>query len=372
MSDPFQVIPLSGFDLANASSLRRKHVRNESRRNEHYLARYDDTTLFYDCFYNPQKRCYTFTAPRFLNLWPEFKQAVQVNGSRFRGRLKRYTWQRCEQVEVYAPANAELSLRSEHLNGVIPVRDSHRDLFSAMNCALAISKDNQLSWIRDWAQFHVRAHGLEAVCIIDNASTEYTASDVLETLRSVSELKAAVVLSAPFPYGPVDSSKKLEVSPRFLQTSMFNLIKQDLFADARAILSVDIDELVMPNKSVSVFDAAVAARLGAVSFRELRVFPEANEERAYNHRAHTQVRAGRKLGNTKWCVAGHGFMNRFGWAVHRFGGAFFPFTETQDFTYLHCHATSTSWKKNRYGQVENLMVDGAVQNALTQYLKQGE
>lgn len=369
MSQNFQIIELQGVCLPDDATLKRKHVRPEDRWTQHYLDRYDRTTLIYDCFYHEEKRCFVLTAPRFLNLWSFFKQNLYVDGKPNGHRIKRQTWQRCEQVELYAPAHSKLAIKSADINLDIPVRQSQQSIFSDKNVALAISQNNDISWIEDWVRFHINAHGMEGVCIIDNASTDYSAELLLSTLQQIDGLKSAVILKAPFPYGPANASKKLEISPRFLQTSMFNLVKRDLFNSARAVLSVDIDELVIPNSEVSVFDAAVSTKVGAISFRELKVYPNEDEEKAYPQRSHRWVKSGQKPGNTKWCVSGKGFINRFGWAVHRFGGGFFLLTETAAFTYIHCHATSTSWKKDRFKKEKDLVISSKVANALDTFLE---
>lgn len=368
LQDSFFTLPLSGVLVPKDSSWLRKHVRPEARRSKHYLERYDQHTLLYDCFFNPAKGCFTLTSPRLLNQWPLLSQHLLANDQPYTGRRKRSIWQRCEQINIYAPESTRLSVEIDGSNFPIHTRNTRRDVFGGLNCALAMNKDNRLEWIRDWVRFHVNAHGLEGVCIIDNASTDYSSHELLEVIRKVEGLKAAAVIEADYPYGPADGSKKLEVSPRFLQTSMFNIVKQDLFADARAVLSVDIDELVIPNTPQSIFDAAVASFIGAVSFRELKVYPQDDEERAYGQPAHTLVKSDGKLGNTKWCVSGDGFINRFGWAVHRFGGGYFLLTESTDFNYLHCQATSTSWKKNRYKKPSGLVESSIAKNALARFL----
>ncbi|MFY0666015.1 MAG: hypothetical protein JXQ97_15435 [Natronospirillum sp.] len=359
MTSHFKKIELSGVDLVKYPSLRRKDVRPPDRRASHYLERYDYTTLFYDCFYQPQKGCFVFTAPRFLNLWPIFKKNLRINGNPLSGRIKRYRWQRCEQVEIYTESNARLSIQLEEDEVSIHTRPSEQSLFTNMNVAVAMNKNNRIEWIVDWVTYHIRAQQLEGVCIIDNSSTDYSTDDLIAALENIPDLKAALVVSSPFPYGPVSASRKLEVSPRFLQTAMLNLVKRDAFNHARAILSVDIDELVTSFGQKNVFDAAVDSKLGAVSFRELRVYAREQDDAEHRHASHTKMRLNAKPGNTKWCVSGSGFMNNFGWAVHRFGGGFFPFTETSKFQYLHCQATTTNWKANRTQSPEDL-VDCAV------------
>ncbi len=80
---------------------------------------------------------------------------------------------------------------------------------------------------------------------------------------------------------------------------MFNIVKRDMFNKTRATLSVDIDELVIRNGESTVFDDAVHSIMGAVSFREIRTFPNEVKEKAYPQRKHTMIKKEFKYGNTK-------------------------------------------------------------------------
>ena len=42
-----------------------------------------------------------------------------------------------------------------------------REAFAGRNCLVTLSRNNDLRWIRDWAAFHVREHGAEALLLFD-------------------------------------------------------------------------------------------------------------------------------------------------------------------------------------------------------------
>lgn len=363
-----QIIELKGLTIPENSGLKRKHVRKPARRTKLYIEKYDRQTLIYDCFYDEEHRQYIITAPRFFNFWFLIKQHLYINGQKYTGRIKRETRQVYEQLYIKGEPGWQFAINSPEFSAPLDVRESASDLFIGQNCMFAMNKNNKLEWIRQWVQFHRNAHSLEGVVIIDNDSTDYTPQDIVETLKEVEGLKTALVVSAKYPYGPTDPNGKALLSPRFLQTAVMNLVKKDILKKARAVLNVDIDELVVPNSEATVFDAAIKSRLGAVSFREWKVYPAESEEKAYPQNAHTRIRKDQAFGNTKWCVNNQGFINNFRWAVHRFGGAFFPLTETKEFTYLHCWGASTSWKKDRYKQPDDLVEDSNVAAALQKYL----
>lgn len=81
MPDPI-CLSLAGAVIPETVDLKRDHVRPPARRTEHYLERYDRRTLFYDCVFRPDLGGYLFTAPRFLNLWPEFRDRLRIDARR--------------------------------------------------------------------------------------------------------------------------------------------------------------------------------------------------------------------------------------------------------------------------------------------------
>lgn len=359
---------LRGVRLPTEGALARQHVRRGARKTAHYLARYDRHTLVYDCCYREQTQELIFTAPRLLNLWPVVRAGLQINGQPYFGKIKRRQWQRCEQLFIACPRPQLIHISYDGFDQSVAIRQSQSDLFAGNRVMFAMNKDNRLAWITDWVRYHINAHGLEGVVIVDNGSTDYSCEQLATALAGIAGLRQAAVVHAPFPYGPVDNSGKAIISPRFLQTAMMNLLKQDMFYQAQAVLSVDIDELVFSPRGYSVFDMAAKAPLGAVSFREIKTFARGDKAEAAAHGVHIQTLAKPPWGNTKWCVQGRGFMNRFGWAVHRFGGLFFPLTETPSLRYLHCQATSTSWKKNRYHKPPGVVENPEVAAALKRWL----
>ena len=342
-----RTVSLTGHVLDPAGPMLRDHVRPPARRTEQYLARYDRTTLHYDCVYLPERAAYLFTAPRFLNFWRPFRDGLRVGGRPVR-RLRRRRWLRCEQVEVPAPRG---TLTLDLGGGPVPAatRETIAERFAGRNCIVAVNKDNRLDWIADWARVHAAAHGATGAVIFDNGSTAYTARDVVDVLAAVPGIAAAVVYDAPFPYGPADRGGRFDISPRFFQTAMLNLARRDALARARAVLSLDIDEIAVSRSGASVFDAAVRHPLGLVSIPGSWVFPAPDTAGPAGQRAHVFRAVPDEATNPKWCVRPGGVMDRMGWAVHRLDEVIHPLaTRQRDVRLIHCRAASTGWKGGRF------------------------
>ena len=355
----FDTIALDGRILPADGALLRDHVRPEARRSDHYLERYDRTTLWYDCVYLADRGSYLFTAPRFLNLWAPFRRGLAIDGRPVR-RLRRRTWLRCEQVEVTAPRGT-LSLDLGDGRVPVPARDATGAGFAGLNCLVAVNKNNALDWIADWAGYHARAHGAEGVVLFDNGSTAYAPEAIAERLATVPGLARAVVFRAPYPYGPGDRSLRHEVSPRFFQTAMLNLARRDPLSRARAVLSIDIDEVILPPAAAvggSVFDAACRHWLGLVTIQGSWVHPAADTGGPVGQGAHHWREDPDRATNQKWAIRPGGPMDRFGWGVHRVDEVFQNLLTRQDrFRLLHCRGTSTGWKARRFDAPAKLVRD---------------
>ena len=356
---------LEGRVLPAGGPLLRDHVRPPDRRSDHYLERFDRTTLYYDCIYLPARGAYLFTGPRLLNFWAPFRAGLKVNGHHAR-HVRRRRWLRCEQIEVHAPRG---SLTLDWLGEVTPVlmRATLEAPFAGLNAVVTVNKNNSLDWISDWAGYYVKAHGAQGVVLFDNGSTEYDTAAIADTLAQVPGLRAARVLSAPYPYGPTDKSGKLEVSPRFFQSAMLNISRRDALAHARAVLNVDIDEIARSASGTSVFDLAARHPLGMVTIRGSWIYPAPGTPRSAGHRAHQWRLVPNRKCNRKWCIRPGSLMDRFGWAVHQIGGVLQDIATNQsDVSLLHCSATTTGWKSQRLSLPKALENDPDLQAFMAQ------
>lgn len=355
MPDPI-CLTLAGAVIPDSADVMRDHVRAPARRSAHYMDRYDRRTLFYDCVYRTDLGGYLFTAPRFLNLWSEFRDRIRLDGVPV-ANLSRKNHQKYEQVVVKSP-RSELSLDWKGGGWSIPARSDVAAQFTGLNTVVTVNKNNDLAWIRDWLRFHVDRHGLQAALIFDNGSTRYSQQALADTAGTCG-LQQVCIASADYPYGPRDSGKGREIRPKFLQPALLNLARTDILRTARAVLNVDIDELVLRRNGPSVFDRAVQSWSGAVRLPGQWAYPSPSDPAPTPHAAHLwRVQNTTKRSNPKWCAVPNGHLSRLGWFVHHVGGeAFRLLADQKDCEFIHCRGTSTGWKGNRFDMPDPLDKD---------------
>ncbi|MEM8556065.1 MAG: hypothetical protein AAGF71_14720 [Pseudomonadota bacterium] len=368
MADPI-CLSLSGAVLPDTMEPKRRHARKGDRQTPHYLETYDRSTLFYDCVYQEDAGHYLFTAPRFLNLWAEFRDRIRYNGEPVRD-LKRRRTPKYEQVLLSAPLGEMALDLPGGAHPIVPRLDIS-DMFAGLNAVVTMNKDNDLSWVRDWLLYLVTQHGLEAVLIFDNGSRDYPLEALADAMAGVDGIKAAAVVLADFPYGPRDSGQGFELRPKFLQPAVINIARTDILRKSRAVLGVDIDEVVLRRGGDSVFDRAVKTWAGAVKIRGAWAYPSADDPLPCGHGKHINRIADDHASPKKWCAVPQGRLSRLGWFVHHVGGSIFQtLPTTTDCEFVHCRATSTGWKgSGRYALPDGLERDPELVTLMAQYFE---
>jgi hypothetical protein len=175
------------------------------------------------------------------------------------------------RITALADAPAETTAIEMLLDGekfVLPVQPNVSPMLAGARVLFTMSRDNELAWIRDWADYHARRHGTDAVIFFDNGSTRYAAAEIAATLGAVPGIRHAAVLAWPYRYGPFDPAVK--VNPYyglFLQIAAMSVTLRRYAAAARGLLNCDIDELVATPAGTTIYDLARAAPHGLVTFR---------------------------------------------------------------------------------------------------------
>lgn len=337
------VVRLAGVVLP--PSQQRDHVVPQDERGAQFDAGYDFRTLFYDAIWSPGAGRVALIAPKLLN----FERLIRSAEFRFDGRAVRpgriLRHRRHDVVLLPAPtAPARLTIACDDWAASVDPPPAEAEVFAGRNVLMTLSRDNSLRWIRDWAAYHVREHGADAVLFYDNGSRAYGVDDLLDTLAGVEGLAAVRVVSVAAPFGaiPARGSRSRAL---FLQTALWNIGRLRFLRDARAVLPCDVDELVTRRGGRSVFDAAAASWGGFVKFRGAWRTHRLGPDIEPLHRDHVFLPEGGSGCPPKYCVAPTGWLRGRSWNTH--GLDRLPFSRlfgTDEFGYLHCHGITTHWK----------------------------
>ncbi|MEL6679710.1 MAG: hypothetical protein AAFQ51_13475 [Pseudomonadota bacterium] len=343
---------LSGMTLPDDSPFLRDYPMGAGTDTPEFRDRYDRHTLVYDAFFDSEAGCVRMVGP---SLKPRLTQMMRgatfkVDGAARPHRLVHVS-PRTGMIELDWVGEPPRMVRLFHpaLPRFRPVTVNGQELdrFAGKNALVAISKNNDLRWIRDWLTYHVRVHGANAVVLFDNGSDAYRFRQLRMAVGSVPGIDEYAVISAPYPFGPAGVSRPT-TNAKFFHLSMLHIAHLRFLARANAVLSVDVDELVVPRSGTPIFDAVKRAEQGFLTFPGTwRYAPKpADAGSVVRHVDHQLARRGRDARmNGKWCVDPMGALQGKYWRVHGIVGG--ERTARPDYHFLHCRQISTGWDYER-------------------------
>lgn len=342
-------VPLSSFVFEGSHpSFYRDRIGPVEERDANYDNRYDFHTLIYDCYFASDAGEVVLICPSLFNFRPLMEAATwQIDGVDVKIK-KIEKLSRGNAVRIKAPSDSPKTISFTHplFSGELDINAEHLDDFAGKNAIYAISKDNNLEWVKDWLTYYVMEHGANAVVIYDNHSTAYSMEDLEAALISVPGIEAACVVRAWFPFGP-GGPGNTNFNSKFLHMTMVELGRRRLLGQARAVLNVDIDELVYSTEGQSIFDATVASEQGYVRMNGQWAYAKAPAEgQMLRHADHTHIRSdGRPKCNRKYCVQPLGPLKGRPWLTHRILSQ--KDKVDPQFGFWHFRRISNNWDYNR-------------------------
>ena len=304
-------INLSSWRLDPKGPILRQPPRPPAYRGPGYEKSFDFTTVFCDAFWSADGNRIVLIGPPLLNLEEQLDIKFVSKPS---GAICDYKIQHCisvDRIEVAAPPDTDHLLVGTILGEIeLTPQPNLTNFFRGKRVILTKNKNNDLTWIHDWALFHQRNHGCDGVLIYDTGSTEYRSQDIAATLSNIDGLDEIAVIDWPFPWGPVDGAK----DSKFSQMVILEHARFRLLSAAKSVLQGDVDELVLTEGPESVFELVERSAGGYLRYggRWVEAIKGDTDERAnhgYAGPRHRQFHyvckdgdAGRKVG-TKWsCV----------------------------------------------------------------------
>jgi len=339
--------------LGADNALRRLPVRPTLTRPAEFGAAFDARTLFYDCFRHDDGLRILLVGPPPVSLAPAYKATrFTANGTALRPRFFRSLTTMVTELSG-APAGTQaigVALGGESFT--LPVQPNSCRALEGRRVLFTINRNNDLGWIREWAEFHAKIHGTDAVIVVDNGSTRYDTAELYATLAAVPGIAAAAVPSWPYSFGPIDRSVRANhYWARFLQIGSMSMVLRRYGERAYGLLDCDIDELAGTRSGQSIYDLARQSRGGLVVFRGEWIEATGG---GTSHRDYTQRLTDAKAAlspQRKWAldpsrpwVRKLSVQPYWHWIE---GRALFSKTMPADALYWHFKGINTNWKQDR-------------------------
>jgi hypothetical protein len=203
-------------------------------------------------------------------------------------------------------------------------------------------------------------HGADAVLIYDNASSRYTAGDLLEAVRTVGGIAEAGIVHWPFRYGPQGTLAKGLWDSDFCQLGAWEHARRRFLANARSVMNSDIDELVLCEDGRSIFEKAEGSLMGIARYSGRWVIgtgePQATlpRHRDFDVMLRPQIQRGRFFLKhdavscfPKWTLVPRRCPDRSQWKVHTIGGWMPARLKTPGVGFRHFREIGGNWKYDR-------------------------
>jgi hypothetical protein len=364
------------LSLPPEAGIKRESTRPVEFRQPGFDEAFDGTTLFYDLVLSRNKHGNNLIliGPPFLNLFPAL-YAGRIGGKPLASTISNYYFRDlCSDVWIPNWDGEAVDLEFDFGSYRLTPQPGAHHSYQGRRVLYTLSRDNEVRWIVDWVQFHVRNHGANAVLLYDNASTKYSGEDLERSLREEFPTLEINVVHWPYKYGP-QGFKGGWWDSSFCQAAAFQDARFRFLDSASSVLNCDIDELVASEKGESIFDITERSRTGCTLFGCKRISNAIfGTQTAFNSPSDLRHSCFRYLARPqpdppkwcapdppKWCAVPRRCKVEDYWGNHyvifagrepqsrnlSWGRMISSYSDS--FSYRHFHCISTNWKYQRVG-----------------------
>lgn len=337
------VAEASSIDIPTAIPLRRTPPRPPELRQFAYMNQFDSRGLFQDVFWIDGQ--VVLVGPPLENLVELVLGArVTFDGRPPAGPPQLFKLDRTHRMTFAVPQRPRrMRFETDAFTVTVPVRRDEAAVFKGRRVLFTLSRNNELHWIEDWIEYHVRAHGADAVLLYDNASDRYTSGELLRRISAVPGIKAAVVVRWPYVFGPLADTSRMWDSD-YCQFGELEDARRRFLPLAEGVLQVDVDELVVTADRSSIFDRLHHTVSGVIGFegRWLESVAVAPSE-PHRHRDFAHYHAERMRAAPKWAAIPARVPDDVQWRVHLVG-VDFVMDAPGPVKFRHFSAITTDWR----------------------------
>ena len=347
-------VELSTLELRQETALHRRSLRPADARPANFDEQFDARTVFYDCFTTADGDWIVLVGPPLVNLGsaviPSVRRAFQQKWWN-RYRIRRLD--RCDLLWLRSSSRAADLGPSLFRQQQIKVQPNHCRTFEGRKVLLTKNKNNELNWIRDWVEFHVRQHGCDSVLLYDNGSTKYSSRDVRAAMERVRGVEVCIVVDWPYKFGPQGwDDKYWELD--FCQYGVLEHARWRFLSLATLVVNGDVDELLITKDREPISELLLRSRYGYLHYGGRwieNVSSKQDEDRrhvdfVFRSRDSNRIEIG------KWTVAPQRTKDAEQWKVHEVTGIDSDKELSEAVSYRHFRSINTNWKSKRWQPVE--------------------
>lgn len=323
-----------------------------------FESRFDQLTLFYDCFWEANRESMLVIGPHVpghldpendihfscLDSGDRLEAAFLPARLHFHGDMYRI---------VPRSRTSALCVTVGQQQTIVPVQPNLSPLLAGRRVLTSRCFNDPIEWLVDWAYYHAREFGFDAIVHYDNGSTAYTIENVRHALTQVPGIDVAVVLSWPFPMEPahaaIPNTARLfwqrQVKDRWADSSRLEHQRRRFLEHAELVLVADVDELLMRRQATADLTALFSGQSVAwAKFdSELVVNTLDPQPRLMRHRDLHWIWNFQGFKTPKYLVKPDRCPDEARWWLHAVAGAHGQDVPTTDYTIAHFFALSTGW-----------------------------
>jgi hypothetical protein len=206
----------------------------------------------------------------------------------------------------------------------VPLEAPKPQIFQGLRTALSLRLHEPVEQVTDWLRFHEQTQGLEAALIVDrtppggtNSLAEALMANPVEGIREILVVSFDVPLGHPLAgdeahaiYAPDAPGKDRMKAPTpdpwrapFVEIVLFEVLRHLYLSQARAVMNIDLSDLIVPLEDGTLFERAAASPSGVVALTGERIYPWGLKKDARaGFGDHICSRFDADPGNLRWCV----------------------------------------------------------------------
>ena len=308
-----------------------------------YLEKFDARTLFFDCFRDGSD--IVCVAPKVRNLIKLLENGfLRQDGVQGPSEFELIKLDRVDLIRIKSSARI-IGVQTDAGAVDVPVAETMAYLFEGRKSLFTLSKDNNIDWICDWANFYKFVHGVDAVLVYDNGSSSYSSNDIREALTDRVGLETVVVVDWPFKYGPLSApinGRRKRFDSNYCQLGMMEHAKRMFLSKSKMVINADIDELIVVRSEGRLEEYLENSTDGYLKFSGLWVHIDRDVGRIPRHYDYAKVSQSSPSAMTKWVIDPRRIPDEHQWTTHEI--ARLPANDHKTVRLRHFRGINTKWK----------------------------